>query len=43
VSWELFERMKTEDVKKNIDAAILNSNLRETASKIIHWKLLYIK
>ena len=29
VSWELCERMKTEDVKRSIDTAIYNTNLEE--------------
>lgn len=29
VSWELCERMKTQDVKRNIDTAIYNANLEE--------------
>ena len=29
VSWELCERMKTEDVKRSIDTAIYNANLEE--------------
>jgi transposase InsO family protein len=29
VSWELCERMKTEDVKRSIDTVIYNTNLEE--------------